>query len=1174
MQIFKKNGYIFIYLAISLVLTFIWFKDGNPMGGGEPGNPYYNLSKMVGITSWAWGNHALGGASGTTVASGPLFIFFDFLQSNQVPGFLLQAGLFFLILCSIQISMFLLTKEILPKYSSRVWFIAGLFYLFNPYSLVNVWNRFLPNPMVFYGLIPFALWLYLKGIFNKKYSYAVILSIITAIFSYAFGAPAQTAIFWFVILLVTLYYFFLIKKDRFVFKYLLVFLITWPFLNFWWVSQEIYYRFSHAYETATGLFFTDLGNQSTLTALSNSLGQLSNLFLLKHGTFYIQSKDLPFGWPLVYNSIFSLILMWGVTLWIFFIAIKKREDRWVGFLFLFLILSIFISKGNNHPFGEFFTLAFQEISIIQFFRNPFEKLGLLIPLAMSPLFGVAVIETYKRLSKISSAIATLFYTFVLAYLLGYLGFPFWSGLVFSSGNPPANNPEIGYQVKPPEYYKEADKWLSSNNEDFRLIIHPIGGEGIFNKWPKGYAGIEQSFVLLSKPSISYNTTIPYYHEITSKLEQLLLTRTDFYRVASLLNVKYLALRPDIDFKRGGMRDPESIDKIFEQRISSPSANLTKSESFGELKFYKFDDNVILPKIYPSNSLIASNKIGDLEDLYFGNSKTNDSIVEERQYNKFDQLQDSTKTLIIHPDVTFRYFDDIEFPFTNDNSILPFTSRTAKGFSYKLVILKEKINELLSLDPSYDAVLAIGFMGKRLMETKNALDVHDYQAAEESLRTYKSYFEEHIDLFRMLRFSKDFGEQVWRPQMFLAFSTNVNLLREFLKVTPKGSEIEKLTVETLSYLEDQSSQLKITPKNHLSKSDNFSITNRQVFRFIINEDGKFELIIPEKKYSNFFEPIEQIEIQINDQVSNRAITVTEEGYISLGEFDFKKGSYEIGFNLPSTKNLIENQNEITMKASSDKHEVSFPINNFDPYASYLISFDYKVKSGNPPTVSIVQNTDPKIDIKLRPLLEKSLSIDDYWFDYRNYATIIKPSPSADSADIVFIAEPWNDCFRLLTKREIDCTNPNILKDFNRPSEIQIKNLNIKKAFFDEPILKKIKVQKIEDKLPEITFNKINQTKYSLVVKESNEPFLLVFSELFNPDWRALIKDNGVYQEINNDKHILVNGFGNGWLIDKKGDFEMIIEFWPQKLLVIGYVVSGISIIVAIFSLIFIKLKEKK
>lgn len=76
-------------------------------------------------------------------------------------------------------------------------------------------------------------------------------------------------------------------------------------------------------------------------------------------------------------------------------------------------------------------------------------------------------------------------------------------------------------------------------------------------------------------------------------------------------------------------------------------------------------------------------------------------------------------------------------------------------------------------------------------------------------------------------------------------------------------------------------------------------------------------------------------------------------------------------------------------------------------------------------------------------------------------------------------------------------------------------------------------------PQISYTKISNTKYQVHISGSNSPYVLILNNSYDPSWRVII-DNQIFV-----KHFLVNGFANGWLIDKKGDYELDIRLviWP-------------------------------
>ncbi len=153
-------------------------------------------------------------------------------------------------------------------------------------------------------------------------------------------------------------------------------------------------------------------------------------------------------------------------------------------------------------------------------------------------------------------------------------------------------------------------------------------------------------------------------------------------------------------------------------------------------------------------------------------------------------------------------------------------------------------------------------------------------------------------------------------------------------------------------------------------------------------------------------------------------------------------------------------------------------------------------------------------------------------------------------------------------------------------------------------------------PEITFKKINPTKYYVRVQGAKRPFWLVFSESFHKQWKiykvqgSKFKVQSLFDNIIADypkfgvkeakhrqrftpsdirylfrradikKHYLVNGYANGWYVDPKKlgsgeDFTLVLYFWPQSLFYLGLGISGVTLIGFLGYLLasFIKKKPK-
>jgi len=153
-------------------------------------------------------------------------------------------------------------------------------------------------------------------------------------------------------------------------------------------------------------------------------------------------------------------------------------------------------------------------------------------------------------------------------------------------------------------------------------------------------------------------------------------------------------------------------------------------------------------------------------------------------------------------------------------------------------------------------------------------------------------------------------------------------------------------------------------------------------------------------------------------------------------------------------------------------------------------------------------------------------------------------------------------------------------------------------------------------PEIDFEKVNPTRYVVSVKRAERPFWLVFSESFhkgwkayarmpeirsqksevsreqrnkNEQWSALIsawRDRGKRIELT--EHHLVNGYANAWWVDvgrlkaqgvgpkadSSDEFEIVLEFKPQRLFEIGIMISALTFLGCIVFLLATFLRRRK
>ena len=151
--------------------------------------------------------------------------------------------------------------------------------------------------------------------------------------------------------------------------------------------------------------------------------------------------------------------------------------------------------------------------------------------------------------------------------------------------------------------------------------------------------------------------------------------------------------------------------------------------------------------------------------------------------------------------------------------------------------------------------------------------------------------------------------------------------------------------------------------------------------------------------------------------------------------------------------------------------------------------------------------------------------------------------------------------------------------------------------------------------------ISPVKYRVRVHNVEGTFPLVMSESFHEGWKAYLTDSSnlkleirnlklpeiqgtiqnddlpsgsIYETwfkkaiIDDTNHLMVNGYANSWTIDVNKicndglkcvrnadgsyDFELVIEFWPQRLYYLGLAISLTTLISCLLYLSWVRIKK--
>jgi hypothetical protein len=1100
---------VILLLLLSLAFVSWWFRGKNIFGAGESGVLFYDIERQYDISSYSWADPAFGNSTGTTVSSKPTYWILSKIEEFGVPSYFIQAFFFWFLFFVAGISVFFLIKELFFGIEEKFVFLGALFYWFNPISLVNVWNRFLYNYMVFWAYLPLALLLFVRGLKSRDIRFAILTSLSSVFFSFALSSIPFNLILWF--LFFYTFIFFAITKREFVlfyFKYFSITFATFVVFNIWWIGQVFSYATSSVGSVAVSEFFTSEGNISTLTALSLRLGRFNDTLRLQHGTFF---SDPSVFWAKVYD--FSIIssLEFFLAVIIFWVILRFR-GRWeVLFWGVLFLISLFLVKGNNPPLGEVFEFFFAKFTVLQVFRNPFEKFGFLLALSTTPLFALGVSEFSKTIEK--RRLKNFFVGFSFFYCLVFLGFPFWAGLVFTRQDLTTKKLET-YEVKVPDYYKKVNEWFKTQGDDFRFVSLPIGGEGITYAWEKTYSGVELSSALFETPNISFNTSIPYYHDLVNELSKYQLSEKifDFF---PYLNARYLLVRSDIDYKERKMANPKTV---LERVDDWEKKGLIKKElEEGKLTVYRVNDKFFLPKVYLADRIFVTNYY-DFPSLNAFLSLTSDKKL------VFLDNGNAERTCCFEKIVTKPYFSTDFFDYyykasflDNDDLIsrLFYAKYLPGDFLYSLSKLKERL-ELASIRNETDRqVFRLGILGKRLVALyRLKTEFNDEEKIEKAKEEYLNYFRS---------FRKGIASSLKDSRLKVTFSEflvyNLVLLERL--DSNLGDEFGK-------FLQDL---------DVLAKADT-SHGILTLLKFKIPKDGEYKMYYP--------------------RVVNK-IVVNGDEIIPEALFRLQRGEAEILLDKITKENILFQADGLSIEKET------LPVWTFDlPDVSskIRISFDFEFDRENSFLIVVNQDIDPENNPVFREVVAKEENI----HTWRHWEKILDISPGAKSLRIRVLAENKKVCIGVSIFKHCDQKEGNL--------SVRLKNLRMS-LVFDEPVflINENNLGKVrEGSKSNVFWQRVSPTMYDVFVdKKNSDPEYMVFSELFSSGWEAYY-DNG--QKIPEDKHFLANGYANAWIIDKPGSYSVTIKYKPQEILEVGQKVSFVSVVLATIFVSALSLRRKK
>ena len=1140
-MIFKKSWFnktllvVLIFLIVSLILILSWFKDGHFYGGLDVGLPTYNPQKVFEMAKYIWwDNVAPGFLIPHVITSISLYFFLSFLQFLGIGSVGIQAILFFTLLFLMGFGMYLLTLSIIGHDKKIYATLAGLFYIFNPYMMAQIWHRFIHTSFFFVAFIPFLILFWRDWIKKGNYLSLLIFLLINILASYMFGTIAFVFPLWLILSLFTVSEILFPWENKSHFANILgkftLGLVFWILVNCWWlipvltISQGVASQQHNIWESMATLI-----DISKRVILPYSLQMINSYYLFEKAEL-----------GEVYKSFFFRFIPWMGVATIFYGIVYALRKKYLVFYPLMFLIIIMLAKGSSSPFGQPFLLLFSKFFVLGLLRNPFEKIGILLPLVSSILFAVGIEGFFNWGSKKLGILASKIILVILFLLLGIYYWPMYQGTIFGIGGKP-NYVEI------PASYIQTDKWLNDRVQqenpqiDGRILHLPLTRSDVVTyDWEFGYHGVDSSASLFTAlPSISRGLgpqriddsltalSLMFHVPYSRNEDKILKFVQDF-------NIRFIVLHKDMEWRGIDVYNPKETEKILDYL-----SFLQRKIQFGDLIIYE-----VLPKYFKSKIILAD----DVNFIYpekatfkmwpnLITSISSDNITST--YENAKQIINESHEIIIFPDHSFTYLEASAAGMENvinSLAVILYNFNSTKAFLEKSGDVEG--GQIIGRVISAGEDLINSYI---LLKQNN--NIQAILLIEKYTHTISKLFEQDPRKSKL--------------SFFIDQSTLDNIFKLHLLILEDIETVLNFNQkEIISPAKDKIKQYlnnyKLLPNYPMIKSDNLVTQERQVNQFSIPAIGKYELLMVDSSISDIYpNKLEALDFQINNQLYNPKAT-KETNLISYGEREFNKGEYEISFNNLLSNNLIvSNQltktdnvsliDQDTYQLTSNGQDVAYIEGDLGVTTgedTYQVTIDGSFLAGFEFYVQIIQDGDEIVNGIQKPRVGTFIYRTRQDSNFQNYSFKLSPLNLATrKAKFRIIIDPIG------TESFNTPLSPYV------PTTVAIRNLRVFRVLNNQIFLR----SKTERGNQSLASGQIYEMKQKNPVLyegklKIDRPTFLIFKETFYPGWELELRkgDNLIKVE----KHNLANLYSNSWWIENTGEYSFKIEYKPQQGVILG------------------------
>lgn len=1136
----KKHWEVFIILLLGLT-PLLWYKNPNSLAlGHDMGFPIDPIN-FFNDRLFLWTDRVGLGWDQTLGSAAILIHGFEALISKLgFDIFTTQKIVFIFWFVLPGLAMYYFTSIFYKE--KEQWFIrlsASLFYMFNHF-LLQGWFIAERTKISLFVALPLLLGLILS-IIEKRISALKGIALMSLVFFF-FNGGGGLPLYGGLLLALTLGFLFfgfiqLRESGRGELKRLFLvaigILASFILANFYWILPTFIKSFSSYAQS-----LSTIGGISGVIAWSFEISKFAsilNVMRLQGIPDWYDNPQHPFS-GLFLNNPFLILISFLIPVVVFssLFLIKKTPQyrRYIVFFNILAVLGIIFTAGSHPPFGVIYNLFLTFIPGFAIFRTPFYKFAPALWFAYSFLFSFSAYFLIKGLTKpkflANAYIKNISFILIIVGILFY-NFPFFTGSFFEWQKP------LSTMTKLPSYILDFDKWVNSNiSYDDRIITFPLlNTDWHVSTYKWGYWSTAPLASLMTNKSVIANDRVMTVNE--------LLFTNSFYnsiekdvpvwkRISQLMGINYFLLQNDFtaDSKQFGTVAPAFYKEKFDNL-----EGIVRKQSFGEWDLYQISGNNPKKVFLSSNmSLLLTKK--DLNDQLFDtnsifnlpNSDNENFYFTNQAEKKNVPPEDFARIILIE---SCLYCDRKEKEINLDlhkPQILP------GSIFYRLIRNKEakEIKEVKN-DPSKQIDFYLGISFKRMGEIEQLILLKETnQKIDLSLEEIKRNSKKINDIVNKMDKS-DVGVQL-----------EILRINNFLKAENRAlNDIAQKS--TSKEVKEKIALLEYYIADIYKKNSSFELVyppdNQKHYAFNIETSGSYELLL---KKQDAGQDLSFQKITIDGQEVTTKSVSKNSYYFSLGSTFLSKGHHSLKFEIDNSENLLKDIGDFSIMPNNPECK-TINVTNVYPNHRYIFSLNFTTEGRG-------EFSGPELNIG----------------QFINGREVL---PSKVKLGTSSVSKTFST--DIITQDKVNKLNISICHSpgYEYDSLIKVNNLSLKPIII--PLVAAVLDNTSDKNLPEHSVKRINQTQYKVSVKGVKKPYFLILNTAFNSNWQVSFPDGSKLPIV---QHIKVNGFANGWLIDRQGDYFLTIEYSPQRYFYLGGVVTVTFLMLVGFYLIITRYYEYK